>query len=121
MSATGERGKSLHVDIEELAEGDSLGVTQLREVARNVLDRAVALAELDSERATANVAHGRGIAVLSEGISKGLRTNTRIRSGIAHDRGVSPFDLARTCRRERFDGFLSPELPKVSQRLGSKV
>ena len=48
MSATGERGKSLHVDIEELAKSDCLGVTQLREVARNVLDRAVALAELDS-------------------------------------------------------------------------
>lgn len=109
------------MDVEELAKSDCLGVTQLREVARNVLDGAMALAELDGKRATANIAHGRGIAVLCQGVSEGLRTHARIRPGIAHDRGVSPFDLARTCRSERFDGFLSPELPKISQRFGSKV
>ena len=82
------------MDVEELAKSDCLGVTQLREIARNVLDGAMALAELDGKRASANIAHGRGIAVLRQGVSESLRTHTRIRSGIAHDRGVSPFDLA---------------------------
>ena len=94
VSTACERGKSLDMDVEELAKSDCLGVTQMREVARYVLDGSMALAELDSKRASANIAHGRGIAVLRQGVSEGLRTHARIRPGITHDRGVSPFDLA---------------------------
>ena len=44
------------MDVEELAKSDCLGVTQLREVARNVLDGAMALAELDGKRTSTNIA-----------------------------------------------------------------
>lgn len=43
-----EGGQSLDVDAEQLGEGLRLGVTELGELGRDVLHRAVALAQLDA-------------------------------------------------------------------------
>ena len=66
VSAACERGESLDVDVEELAKGNGLGIAQLREVSRNVLDRAVALAQLDGERSATDVTDGSCVTVLGE-------------------------------------------------------
>ena len=60
--ALGQGGQALDVDAEESAEGIGLGLAQLRELRGDVLDRAVALAQLHGERSTADVAHGVAVA-----------------------------------------------------------
>jgi hypothetical protein len=111
----------LDVDVEKLAKGKRLGVAQLREISRDILNRAMALAQLDGERSPTDVADGGRVAVLRERVGEGLRANARIGPCVADDRGVPTLDLARTCCRERFNCLFSPELPKIPQRLGSEI
>ncbi|MBF1158689.1 MAG: hypothetical protein HXL64_02025 [Thermobifida sp.] len=75
VSAASKRGKSLDVDVKQLAKGKRLGVTQLRVISRDILNRAVALAQLHGERSTADVAHGGRVAVLRERIGERLGTH----------------------------------------------
>ena len=49
MIALGQGGQALDVDAEESAEGIGLGLAQLRELRGDVLDRAVALAQLEAD------------------------------------------------------------------------
>ena len=62
MLAVGERGQALDVDSEQPRERVGLGVTELRELGRDVLHRAVTLAQLDSGqgRARSNGSGGGG-------------------------------------------------------------
>ena len=90
MSPARERGKSLDVHVEQLAEGNCLGVAQLGEVPRHVLDRAVSLAQLNSQRASPDVADGRGVSVLRERVGQRLGSDPGIRSRIANDGRVAP-------------------------------
>ena len=66
-----EGGQSLDVDAEQLGEGLRLGVTELGELGRDVLHRAVALAQLDAgERRGTGDGDGsraRGIPLALEG------------------------------------------------------
>ena len=60
------------MDVKQLAKGKRLGVAQLREISRDILNRAVALAQLLRERSTAAVALSGRVAVLSERIGERL-------------------------------------------------
>lgn len=84
----------MDVDVEELAKGNGLGIAQLREVSRNVLDRAVALAQLDGERSATDVTDGSCVTVLGERIGEGLRTHARVGACVTDDRCVSTLNLA---------------------------
>ena len=55
VSPARKRGKSLDVHVEQLAKGNRLGVAQLGEVPRYILDWAVTWAQLNGQRATSNV------------------------------------------------------------------
>ena len=55
--AVGDRGQSLDVRAEHLLERARLGLAQLRELGRDVRDRAVVLADLDTR--------GRGVSVVA--------------------------------------------------------
>ena len=77
------------MDVEKLAKGKRLGVAQLREISRDILNRAMALAQLDGERSASDVADGGRVAVLRERVGEGLRANARIGPCITDDRGVS--------------------------------
>ena len=83
----------MDVDIEKLAKGKRLGVAQLREISRDILNRAMALAQLDGERSASDVADGGRVAVLRERVGKGLCTHTRVRPCVTDDRRVSTLDL----------------------------
>ena len=121
MSPARKRGKSLDVHVEQLAKGNRLGVAQLGEVPRYVLDWAVTLAQLNGQRATSNVSDCRGVPVLRKRIGKRLSTDSRVRSRVTHNGRVTALDLARARSCERLDGLLTPDLPQVSQCLGSQV
>ena len=121
MSPARERGKSLDVHVEQLAKGNRLGVAQLGKIPGNVLDRAVSLAQLNSQRASPDVADGRGVSVLRERVGQRLGPDPRIRARIAHDGRVATLDLARARGREGFDGLFSANLSEVPQGLGRKV
>ena len=68
----------MDVDIEQLAKGKRLGVAQLREISRDILNRAVALAQLHGKRSTADVAHSGRVAILRQRIGERLGTHPRI-------------------------------------------
>ena len=120
VSPARKRGKSLDVHVEQLAKGNRLGVAQLGEVPRYVLDWAVTLAQLNGQRATSNVSDCRGVSVLRKRVGKRLSTDSRVRSRVAHDGRVTALYLARARGRERLDGFLTPTCPRYPSALEAK-
>lgn len=73
MVALGERGQSLDVDPEQPAEGLGLGLAQLGRLGGDVLDGAMALAQLDpDDTVLADGSGGGSVALLPEGVDEGL-------------------------------------------------
>ena len=66
------------MDVQQLAKGKRLGVAQLREIPRDMLNRAVALAQLNGKRSTADVTHSGRVAILRQRICERLGTHPRI-------------------------------------------
>lgn len=81
--AVGERGKALDVDSEQARERVGLGVTELRELGRNVLHRAMPLAQLHTGewRALSNRSRGGGESVRDQCRRECVRTDSDVIAG----------------------------------------
>lgn len=73
MGALSQGGQALNVDSEESAEGVGLGLAQLGKFSSNVLDRAVALTQLDADGVvSANRTGGGSVALAAQCGHEGL-------------------------------------------------
>ncbi len=83
MLAVGERGQALDVDSEQARERVGLGVTELRELGRDVLHRAMPLAQLHTGqgRALSNRSGGGGESVRDQCRRKCVRTDSDVIAG----------------------------------------
>lgn len=85
MVALREGGQTLDVDAEESTEGVGLGLAQLRELRSDVLDRAVTLAQLDTDTAVLADRPGAGSVALDlQGLDEGSCAITQIVTGGRH-------------------------------------
>ncbi len=87
--AAGQRRETLDVDAEQAGEGVGLGLAEGRELARDLLDRAVALAQLDAgERARADRSGRGGEAVLGERVDEGVGPRGGVGAGGVEPSGI---------------------------------
>lgn len=104
------------MDVEQPSEGFGLRFTQRREITRDLLNRAVALAQLHGDLSAADITDCCGVAVLSERISEGEGSDPRVASRRPDDGRVASFDLAGAGYGESFDGFSPADLPEIAER-----
>ena len=84
------------MDVKQLAKGKRLGVAQLREISRDILNRAVALAQLNSVGAVADVAYGRRVAVEGQGVGQSAGPFGRLLAGRLDDPHVAALEVSAT-------------------------
>lgn len=120
--ALGQGGQALDVDAEESAEGIGLGLAQLRELRSDVLDRAVPLAELDTDGAVLVDRTGAGsVALDAQGVDEGPHTGLRINSG-SRDVGAHPtLECGDALVGEGAHGIPARLLAQETHRLGREL
>ena len=104
------------MDAEQAREGVGLGVAERRELLGDVLDRAVALAELHPGKTTcAHRAGGRGEPVPGQGRDEGVGAGRGVAAGGGEPRGIPGLEVGHPLAGEVGDGVGSDRALEVAQ------
>lgn len=120
--ALGQGGQALNMDAEESAEGVGLGLAQLRELRSDVLDRAVPLAQLDTDAAVLADRAGAGSVALDlQGLHERSCAITKIVTGGCHA-GTHPLlEPADALVGEGTHGIVTGVTTQEAHRLGREL
>lgn len=122
MLASGQRGQPLDVDAEQLREGVGLGLAQLGELRRDMPDRAVTLAHLDTgQAADRHRARRRGETIAREGLDQSVGLRGQRAPGGGEVSGIPALQLRGPTASKSRDSFTTGTLPQEPQDLDRKV
>jgi hypothetical protein len=111
MSPAGQRGEAAHVNAYQAGENFGFHVAEHRELGSELLNRAVALAELDAGKGSGegrlgfNGSGGRDVAVPREGRGQGPRPCSDVSPGCFDFRRIAAFHIGETLDGELADSF----------------
>ena len=115
--AVGDGGESLDVPAEQSGEDLGLGLAQLRELGRDVRDRAVVLAQLVADRRGRD---RRGVAVVAQRLGQHLGAIARA-PALGSELAVAGLELGGAAAGELGDRVVAGRLAQEAQRAGGEV
>ena len=121
MIALGQGGQALDVDAEETPEGIGLGLAEFRELGGDVADRAMPLAQLDTDIGV--VAHRPGTrreTLRAEGLDEGVGAGQGVIPGRLDQTGDPVLQCSDPLVGEGTHGLLAPGAVQEAHRLGGE-